>query len=302
MIRTISHLAVMTDLSDRLVMIDPNDIEYPPALNLFDFGLDRLINYSPLEREKLLNGAIDLYEYLFGALLGAELTQKQGVIFRYLARLMMVVPGATIHTLVEFMENPETARKYIGKLDKVSRYFFETQFFASKFDNTREQILTRLWGVLSNPVLERMFGNKHNKLNLFEAMNNGSIITIHFDFSNRYAPEVRVKHSGNKVKKDRKLKLPPEIVPVFGEYVERYNITDIVFPYTPRFIEMLLSDVAKKAGVRKKVTAGVLRDTCAVRQLKRGEGIEKVLERLGLSEGTWEDAKDKYEKLGRGGI
>src|SRR5512132_3221441 len=126
LLRNIVSLAAMTRLSERLVLIDPTDIDNPPALNLFDFGLERLTRYSPLEREKLLNGAIDLYEYLFGALLGAELTQKQGVIFRYLARLMMVVPGATIHTLVEFMEKPETARKYIAKLDKVSRYFFET--------------------------------------------------------------------------------------------------------------------------------------------------------------------------------
>ena len=48
--------------------------------------------------------------------------------------------------------------------------------------------------------------------------------------------------------------------------------------------------------------AQILRDTCAVRQLKRGEGIERVLARLGLSETTWEDAKVKYEKLSAGGI
>jgi len=30
---------------------------------------------------------------------------------------------------------------------------------------------------------------------------------------------------------------------------------------------------------------------------ERGEGIERVLQRLGLSETTWEDAKGKYEKL-----
>ena len=36
-------------------------------------------------------------------LLGAELTQKQSVIFRYLARLMLTIPGATIHTLIELM-------------------------------------------------------------------------------------------------------------------------------------------------------------------------------------------------------
>jgi len=45
------------------------------------------------------------------------------------------------------------------------------------------------------------------------------------------------------------------------------------------------------------VTASILRDTYAVRCLKRGEGIELVLKKLGLSEATWEDAKVKYLKL-----
>ena len=125
---------------------------------------------------------------------------------------------------------------------------------------------------------------------------------IHFDFSNTYAPEVWVKHTGKKVKKDRKLKLPPEVVPVFTDYVGQYKISDILFPYTPRFIEMLLTDVAKRAGVQKKVTAGILRDTFVVRSLKRGEGIETILKRIGLSETTWEDAKEKYLRLSTGGI
>jgi site-specific recombinase XerD len=125
---------------------------------------------------------------------------------------------------------------------------------------------------------------------------------IHFDVSNKYAPELWVKHTGKKIKKDRKLKLPPEIVPVFTDYVTQYGITEALFPYTPRFIEMLLSDIAKRAGVQKKVTAGILRDTYVVRSLKRGEGIENVLKKIGLSETTWEDAKEKYVKLAMGGI
>jgi site-specific recombinase XerD len=124
----------------------------------------------------------------------------------------------------------------------------------------------------------------------------------HFDLSNKYAPELWVKHTGKKVKKDRKLKLPPELVPVFTEYVKQYGITEALFPYTPRFIEMLLADTAKRAGVQKKVTAGILRDTFVVRSLKRGEGIETVLRKIGLSETTWEDAKEKYEKLAMRGI
>ena len=79
-------------------------------------------------------------------------------------------------------------------------------------------------------------------------------------------------------------------------------VDDSLFPYTTRFIRYLITETAEKAGVKKKVSAQILRDTCAVRQLKRGEGIERVLLRLGLSETTWEDAKVKYEKLSAGGI
>src|SRR3954470_21195639 len=103
---------------------------------------------------------------------------RQGVIFRYLARLMMVIPGGTIHTFMEFMENPETTHIHLAKLDRLSRHFFETQFPSPAFKDTRQQILARLWGVLSNSVLERMFANPQNKLDLFHAMNNGSLILI----------------------------------------------------------------------------------------------------------------------------
>ena len=131
-----------------------------------------------MERETLINGAISLYEYVFGALLGAELTNRQGVIFRYLARLLMSVPNATIHTLIDFIQEPEKVMPYLSELDAISRRFFETQFFSKAFDDTRQQIATRLWGVLSNRTLERMFSHPENKIDLFTAMNNGNLILI----------------------------------------------------------------------------------------------------------------------------
>jgi hypothetical protein len=128
--------------------IDPNDTAHPPALNLFDFGFDRLESYNPVEQEKLINGAIALYEYLFGALLGAELTAKQGLLFQFLARLMMVIPGATIYTLIELVESPDAIRSHLHKLDAPSRLFFEKQFFASIYDGTPQQIISRLWMII----------------------------------------------------------------------------------------------------------------------------------------------------------
>ena len=178
LIRNILRLKAVGDLGDRVILLDPNDLAFPLALNMFDVGLSRLGDIDPVAREKIVIGTIDLYAYIFSSLLGAELTQKQGVIFTYLARMMMVIPDATIYTLRELVEDGSQFRQYFSKLDPSSRHFFETQFFTKTFSATRQQVLTRLWGVLSNSVFERMFSAKQNKIDLFEAMNSGKIVLI----------------------------------------------------------------------------------------------------------------------------
>jgi hypothetical protein len=183
LIRTISRLAYFSpaaekSLADRFVLVDPNDVEHPVCLNMFDFNRDRLSGYAPLDREKILNATIELYEYFFGALLGAELTQRQGLIFKYLARLLIEIPDATIHTLRELMEDSERFRPYMQQLTGTARSFFETRFFDRQFNETKKQILTRLWGVMSNAALERMFSHPRNKIDIFELLNGGKIILI----------------------------------------------------------------------------------------------------------------------------
>jgi hypothetical protein len=165
-------------LAERLVVIDPADVEFPAALNLFDAHLGRVRQYSAADQERVLNGAIELYELFFGTFLGAELTQKQGVIFKYLARLMLAIPDATIHTLMQVMEEGERYRQYMELLDGSARHFFESEFFHPSFAATKKQVLRRLWGVLATPAFERMFTQKENKLDLFEAMNEGKIVLV----------------------------------------------------------------------------------------------------------------------------
>lgn len=124
-----------------------------------------------------------------------------------------------------------------------------------------------------------------------------NLLLSQMDTSNKYAPEVWIKHIGKKMKKDRKLKLPRELVPVLEEYVKTYAISDRLFPYTQRFLRYLLTAAGNRAGLKKQVSAQLLRDTCAVRLLQGGESIEIVLRKLGLSDTTWEDAKEKYLRL-----
>lgn len=183
LIYTLSRLALFdpdaaNSLADRLIIVDPVDVEYPIALNLFAFDHERLEGYSRADRERVLNSVIDLYEYFFSALLGAELTQKQGVVFRYLARLMAIIPDATIQTLRQLMEDGKPFRPYMDQLEGSAKHFFETEFFSPGFTATKKQILRRLWGVLANPVFERMFSHPENRLDLFKAMNEGKIVLI----------------------------------------------------------------------------------------------------------------------------
>ncbi len=165
-------------LADRLVLIDPADVEHPPALNLFDASEGRLAGYRPSDRERIENGAIEVYETLFADLLGAELTQKQGVVFKYLARLMVSIPGATIHTLIDLMEDGRPYRDHMERLRGAAARFFATEFFHPSFAATKKQIARRLWGVLATPAFERILAQPEGKIDLFEALDRGSIILV----------------------------------------------------------------------------------------------------------------------------
>jgi DNA helicase HerA-like ATPase len=167
-------------LADRFVLVDPTDVEWPVALNLFDFGLDRIDQYSPLDRERLINGVLELYDFVLGSLLDAGLTQKQTVIFRYITRLLLHIPNATIHTFRELLEDGglKKYRPYVDQLTGSARAFFETEFESREFVSTRKQVLRRLYGILENQTFERMFSHPKSKLDLFAEMNAGKVILI----------------------------------------------------------------------------------------------------------------------------
>ncbi len=183
LIRNISQLAEFAPggpLHDRVVIIDPTDVEWPVSLNLFDVGIERLKDYDPLERERLTNSILELYDFVLGSLLDAQMTQKQNVIFRYVTRLMLHIPNATIHTLRELME-PDSHIKFaddIAKLSGTAKRFFETEFMDREFTQTKKQVLRRLWGILENQTFERMFSHPQSKLDLYKEMNAGKIILI----------------------------------------------------------------------------------------------------------------------------
>lgn len=121
--------------------------------------------------------------------------------------------------------------------------------------------------------------------------------TSHFDFSNRYQPELWVKHAGRQAFKDRRLKLSQQVKPVFDDYLQRYSVVGHLFPYTPRLLEQLLGDARRRAGITKRVTPGILRDMFVVRSVKRGGTLVEAFQRIGLSPESYDDARKKYGRL-----
>ena len=185
MLKKIARLACFDPdrgaLADRLIIIDPTDIDHPPGLNIFDLNTTRISTYGKAAQEQILNSVIELYDYIFGVLLDADMTQKQRLVFRYLTRLMLAIPGATIHTLRDLLD-PQTGndlyQTHAGKLAAPIRAFFETEFLDKQYIGTRRQILRRLWGVLENATLEKMLSASHNRVDLFAALNSGCIVLV----------------------------------------------------------------------------------------------------------------------------
>ena len=228
------------------------------------------------------------------------------------------VRTADIQQWIGEIKKTMTAKTVSRKMSAITNYFKWLVQAGTLTDNPAEAIR---YAKITSPLPDILFESECRQLRVAASQDPRAYLLLlllletglkkaelfslkltHFDLSNAYAPELWIKHSGTHTWKDRKVKLPPEMVQVLADYVKQYAITDVLLPYTPRFIEQMLVATARYAKVQKKVTASVLRDTFVVRSLKQGTKLEDVLRKIGLSESTWEDAQKKYLKLASSGL
>lgn len=173
LIENISKLSSIPE--DRLVIIDPTDIKHPPPISLFSYAGREATD--EFEREQAINSAVEMYEYIFSAL-DAQMTSKQTTAYRYLSRLMFVVPDANIHSLREALEPGEAFREHYHKLTPTVRSFFETEYNSRQFAETRSQILRRLYAIMESSVFEKMFSATEDRVRIDRAIEDGSVILI----------------------------------------------------------------------------------------------------------------------------
>ena len=167
-------------LDGKLVTIDAEDVEWPIALNLFDVGIEQTQRYTPAEREGFRNAVLALYEYIFSALLSAEMTSRQHTLFNFTIELLLSIPSATLDTLIDLMQPGGLAQfeQYLPTLDSDARRFFELKFNSKEFDRTKEQVVDRLFAVKRIRTLSRMFAAPKSKFDFFAEMGAAKVILI----------------------------------------------------------------------------------------------------------------------------
>ncbi len=167
-------------LDGKLLSIDAEDVEWPIALNLFDVGMDQMESYSPVDREALHNAVLSLYDYIFSALLSAEMTSRQNTLFNFTIQLLLKIPSATLDTLIDLMQpnGLKQFAEYLPALDHDARRFFDLKFNSPEFNRTKEQVVDRLFAVKRIRTLSRMFSAPKSKLDFFKEMGSAKVILI----------------------------------------------------------------------------------------------------------------------------
>ncbi len=121
---------------------------------------------------------------------------------------------------------------------------------------------------------------------------------VDFDLSDPSSPAVLIRYSNPKFQyKERKLALPPEIVPAFRAYLEQYRPRERLFECTGRNLEYVLHELAQAAGLTRSITFEMLRWTRAIKDFKAGMEPEHLRRKLGLSRIRWVDFRDTLEKI-----
>ena len=90
---------------------------------------------------------------------------------------------------------------------------------------------------------------------------------------------------------------PAIFTSIYKQYQAQYHPTNELFACTDRNLNYILAKAVKAAGIKKRVTLQLLRDTFAVQQLRSGVPMETLREKLGLSDEAWLESREKYRRL-----
>ena len=120
----------------------------------------------------------------------------------------------------------------------------------------------------------------------------------HIDTENPGNPFVFVRYANPASRyKERKILLSSDWVEVFEEYKSQYQLTDKLFPWSPRRLEYLLEDLGVESGLGKHLSFDMCRWSSGLVDWKNGVESEKIRQKLGISKIQWREISLKLRQL-----
>ncbi len=152
-------------------IIDPSDIDFPASFN-------PLANVDPLFKFQLTQGLIEVLHKQFGA----NWTPRLEHVFRFTCLALLDYPHATMRGMISMLTDRNYRQKVVEYItDDMVKRFFAIEFadWSEKFDTDAIiPLVNKLGQFLSDPLLRNIFGQKQNKIDISELMNQEKIILI----------------------------------------------------------------------------------------------------------------------------
>ena len=152
-------------------IIDPADIDFPASFN-------PLANVDPMFKFQLTQGLIEVFQKQFGA----NWTPRLEHVFRFTCLALLDYPHATMRGMISMLTDRNYRQKVVEYItDDMVKRFFAIEFadWSEKFDTDAIiPLVNKLGQFLSDPLLRNIFGQKQNKIDISELMNQQKIILI----------------------------------------------------------------------------------------------------------------------------
>jgi len=119
---------------------------------------------------------------------------------------------------------------------------------------------------------------------------------IHLDAPE--GPLLFVRYANPKYRyKERKIQLPEYWIDAYTDYAAQHQLTDKLFPWSPRRLEYLLEDLSTQAGLDKQLSFSMCRWTCALTDWQANIERDKIRQKLGISKVQWREVGEKLRRL-----
>lgn len=152
-------------------IIDPGDVDYPSSFN-------PLANVDPHFKHQLTQGLIEVLRKQFGS----NWTPRLEHVFRFTVLALLDYPHATMRGMISMLTDRNYRQKVVEYIeDDMVKRFWAIEFadWSEKFDTDAIiPLVNKLGQFLSDPMLRNIFGQKENKIDIEELMNNKKILLI----------------------------------------------------------------------------------------------------------------------------